>query len=163
MKSSTLILIVTLFISGCGINLKTPPDLGLKVNLDAKGLTDNIRSFTNKKVRPELLKFLKDLNLKQYILDQGRRYNARCLVPTKQMVDFENHDSEYVFSLYQRCYYEDPETRALKSLDFDISGSVNVKTLKYEINYEPAPEVSIADVTAEDYAKVTERHQFLTE
>ena len=126
-------------------------------------LTDNVRSFTNKKIRPEFLKFLNDSNLRQYILDQARRYNAKCLVPTKQMVEFENYDSEYVFSLYQRCYYNDPETRALKSLDFDIGGTVNLKTLAYEINYEPAPEFTISDVSEEAYAKVTERHAFLTE
>lgn len=162
-RSRLLTLTLISMTTACGIDVKTPPDFGVKVNLDTSGVEKSIRSFTNGQTRHEYFRFLNAPELKQYILDQGRRYNARCLVPTKKMVDFENQEPIYTFVLSQRCYYQDPSSGSLKELRFDISGAVNTKTLKYEFSFEPAPEFTILDSTQSAFQKVSETHDFLSD
>jgi hypothetical protein len=151
-------------ITACGIQIKTPPEIGVRLNVDGKGLAENVRSLTQKSVPPGYYAFLKDENLKKYILEQGAALDAQCLLPVRSMVDFENQGTNYMFTLYQQCYAadtSDPTGETVQDIRFMVYGTVDPKTNAYQIEYDLTPEVSISSAKKNEVEKVLKRARVL--
>jgi hypothetical protein len=150
-------------LSGCGVNLKMPSDFKVKADIgaNADGIADDLRSAFNKKVNPKLYVFLKDGQLVAYIQEQAKRYNAQCMIPTRDNVDIENQGSSHVFDLTEYCYAADNDTGNYKEYSFNVSGSVDTKTFAYDFMFEAKPEVTESTISADAFDAIEAKDAFL--
>jgi hypothetical protein len=88
MKNPYLLLAV-FALSSCGIDVKTPKEMDVKLKLDAKDVVQQVRNYSSTKVPPQYLKFLKEPALKSMVLSHAQKLEAECLIPGRLAVKGE--------------------------------------------------------------------------
>ncbi|MBS1959957.1 MAG: hypothetical protein JST80_10825 [Bdellovibrionales bacterium] len=143
-----------LVLTSCGINVKTPREMDVKLKLDAKDVLSQVRNYSNMKVPPQYLKFLKEPGLKTMVLNYARKLNGECMVPSRSAVKGEQQGDNYLFSVHQVCYVVDSDKGKTYKSEFDIVGYVNTNSFKYELLQDEQPEVMITEVDPQEYLSV---------
>lgn len=151
MKTLTLITAAVLALSSCGIDVKTPKEMDIKLKLDAKDVAKQVREISGDKSHPQYLRFLKERRLKAIILNYANKLKGECMIPGRSSVKGEERGDNYLFSVRQKCYIVDSEKGKTYKAEFDIVGYVNINDFKYELLEDEQPEVLITEVDPQEY------------
>jgi hypothetical protein len=157
------LLMLPIGLTGCGIDVKTPKDLKLNVDLGADALAKQIDRYTRSKNPAEWYRFLKDPELKKHIVERAKELGVQCIVPTRKMVEGEVQGDRFVFVLKQACYAYHEESNSFERAEFEIEGTVDLKTLKHVMEYDSKSEVNYQVVSSDEVARHHQAGRFMVE